>query len=226
MNGSPLYERLLEQLKGCAEEEYAKFHSRLLKDDKLHVLGVRVPAMRKIAREYVADIDELLALPDDYYEVTFVKLQAAAYLPYPQFKERVDVLVSLIDNWAACDCFVPKCVKDNREDFYKYICAYLSRKEEFSQRFALTSLLHFYVCDDYMDDIYGCILRASTEMYYVHMAAAWLMAEIIIKDYARGVEYLSRGELDIKTHNKSIAKACESYRLTQEQKQYLKTLKR
>lgn len=226
MNGSQLYERLLTQLKESAEEEYAEFNGRLLKNDKINVLGVRVPEMRRIAKGYAQCVTELLALPDDYFEVTFVKLQAAALLPYPQFIKYADDCVALINNWAACDCFAPKCIKANREDFYGYICKYLSADGEFSQRFALTTLLHFYVEEGYMDTIYGCIKRAGTNMYYVHMAAAWLLAEIIIKNYARGVEYLSRNELDIKTHNKSIAKACESYRLTEEQKQYLKTLKR
>lgn len=226
MNGSPLYEKLLAQLKECAEDDYAQFHSRLLKNDKIKVLGVRVPVMRKIAREYVGCVGELLALPDEYYEVTFVKLQAAACLPYPQFVKYVDDCVARIDNWATCDCFVPKCIKDNREDFYKHICRYLSRKKEFYQRFALTTLLHFYVDESWIDAVYTCITHSATELYYVHMAAAWLMAEIIIKDYGRGAYFLEKGDLDVRTHNKSIAKACESYRLTEEQKQYLKTLKR
>lgn len=226
MNGSPLYEQLLSQLKENAEEEYASFHKRLLKDERINVLGVRVPALRKIARQYVNRVPELLELPDEYYEVTFVKLQAAAYLPYERFTECVDKCVSLIDNWATCDCFVPKCVKANKEDFYKYICRYLARDGEFYQRFALTTLLHFYVEEEWLGAIYTCITHSSHKYYYVHTAAAWLMAEILVKHYGCGVEYLQRGELEARTHNLSIRKACESFRLTKEQKEYLKTLKR
>ncbi len=226
MSGSPLYEKLSAQLKDCAEEEYAKFHSALLKDDKIKVLGVHVPTLRKIAAGYVHCIDELLSIPDDYYEITFVKLQAAARLPYESFVEYADKCVSLIDNWATCDCFTPKCIAQNKADFYKYIRRYLCDGREFYQRFALTTLLHFYVGEEWADEIISCLTLADTQMYYVHMAAAWLTAEIIIKDFARGVEFLKSGALDKRTHNKAITKACESFRLSGDQKQYLKTLKR
>ena len=226
MNGSPLYNRLLAQLEENADGQYAAFHRRLLKDEKINVLGVRVPVLRKIAKQYKDCVTELLELPDEYYEVTFVKLQAAALLPYGKFIGCVDKCVSLIDNWATCDCFVPKCVKANKWDFYKYIRRYLACDSEFYQRFALTTLLHFYIEEEWLDEIYDCIIKSQTDYYYVHMATAWLMAEILVKHYTRGVGYLLRGELDIKTHNKSIQKACESFRLTEEQKQYLKTLKR
>ena len=226
MNGSPLYEKLLAQLNELAEEQYAAFHKRLLKDDNIAVLGVRIPHLRAIAKGYVHCVDELLNLPDEYYEVTFVKLQSAALLPYKQFIGHVDKCVSLIDNWATCDSFAPKCIKANKADFYKYICSYLSRNGEFYQRFALTTLLHFYVEEEWLDRVYDCIGRSDTRYYYVHMAAAWLVAEILVKHYGRGVEYLKRGGLDVKTHNKAISKACESFRLTKEQKEYLKTLKR
>ena len=226
MNGLPLYEQLSAQLNDNADKQYAAFHKRLLKDDSINVLGVRVPVLRKIAKAYANCVPELLELHDEYYEVTFVKLQAAAQLKYDQFVKYVDKCVSLIDNWATCDCFVPKCVAANREDFYKYICRYLSYDSQFYQRFALTSLLHFYVEEEWLNEIYSCLEKADCDYYYVHMAAAWLTAEILVKYYDLGVEYLVRGELDKKTHNKSIQKACESFRLTKEQKQYLKTLKR
>ena len=226
-NGSPLYEKLLAQLKDNAEEGYASFHKRLLKNEEINVLGVRVPVLRKIAKGYINCISELLDLPDEYYEVTFVKLQAAALLPYKQFIHCVDKCVSVIDNWATCDCFVPKCVKENKQDFYKYICRYLATDREYYQRFALTTLLHFYVEEEWLDEIYNCIAnRSDNNYYYVHMAAAWLLAEILVRYYERGVGYLNRGEIHARTHNKAISKACESFRLTKEQKQYLITLKR
>lgn len=182
--------------------------------------------MRKIAKKYKKFLPELLSLPDEYYEVTFVKLQAVSLLPYEQFTEYIDDCVSLIDNWAACDCFSPKCVKANKKDFYKYICRYLARDKEFYQRFALTTLLHFYVGKEWLNSIYTCISHANLKYYYVRMAAAWLIAEILVKYYDSGVEYLSRGEIDNQTRSAAIQKACESSRLTKEQKEYLKTLKR
>ncbi|MDE7256605.1 MAG: DNA alkylation repair protein [Clostridia bacterium] len=226
-NGKPLYEELLQELKENAEPEYAAFHKRLLKNDKINVMGVRVPILRKIAKKYKNYVPTLLSFPDEYYEVTFVKLQAAALLPYNFFINYVDKCVSLIDNWATCDCFAPKCIADNKDDFWKYINNFMLTGGEFAQRFALTTLLHFYVEEDWLDAIYASVLEyVDVDLYYVHMAAAWLLAEVLVKYYDQGVKYLKFNELDIKTHNKAIQKACESYRLTKEQKDFLRGLKR
>ena len=227
MNGTQLYEELLEELKASAEPEYAAFHKRLLKNDNINVLGVRVPTLRKLAKRYKNAIDPLISLNDEYYEVTFIKLQAVALLPWEEFINYVDKCVPLIDNWATCDSFAPKCIAQHKEDFWKYINNYMLTGGEFAQRFALTTLLHFYVEEEWLDAIYASVLEyVDLDLYYVHMAAAWLLAEVLVKYYDQGVKYLQFNELEIKTHNKAIQKACESYRLTKEQKDFLRGLKR
>ncbi len=225
MNGTPLYEELLTELKTLAEPEYAAFHKRLLKNDKINVLGVRVPTLRKLAKRYKNSIDPLICCPDEYYEVTFIKLQAVALLPWEEFIKYVDKCVSLIDNWATCDCFAPKCIAKHKDEFLPNISEYLNGGE-FSQRFALTTLLHFYVEQEYLQIIFDTVKKSNREHYYVHMAAAWLIAEVLVKYYDDGVEFLKLNETDAKTHNKAIQKACESYRLTKEQKDFLRGLKR
>lgn len=238
-NGTQLYEELLTELNSYAEPEYAAFHKRLLKNDKINVLGVRVPILRKLAKKYKNAIDPLLCCNDDYYEVTFIKLQAVALLPWEQFINYVDKCVPLIDNWATCDCFAPNCIQAHREEFLPYIFSYTDSDKEFTQRFALTTLLHFYVEDKYLQHIYDIVQEdVNLDHYYVHMAAAWLIAEVVVKYYDDGVTFLKcnaecydkegKGNefFDIKTHNKAIQKACESYRLTKEQKDFLRGLKR
>ncbi|MDE5667418.1 MAG: DNA alkylation repair protein, partial [Clostridia bacterium] len=182
----------------------------------------------------VGCVDELLSFPDEYYEVTFIKLTAVSLLKWEEFIKYVDKCVPLIDNWATCDCFAPKCIVKHKEEFLPYIYTFFAEEQEFYQRFALTTLLHFYVEEKYYDKILQLITEAETdEYYYVHMAAAWLLAELIIKFYDQTVEVLKatieafhKGlEVDKKTHNKAIQKACESFRLTAEQKTYLKGLK-
>lgn len=227
MSGTPLYEQLLAELKASAEPEYAAFHKRLLKNDNINVLGVRVPTLRKIAKRYKNSIDPLLCCDETYYEVTFVKLQAVALLPWDKFIRYVDRCVPLIDNWATCDSFTPKCIASHKDDFLSYIYNYADSGKEFTQRFALTSLLHYYVEEKYLQTIFDIVReKVDLNQYYVHMAAAWLIAEVLVKYYDEGVEFLKENKLDTKTHNKAIQKACESYRLTEEQKEYLKTLKR
>lgn len=242
-NGTQLCEELLTELKSYAEPDYAAFHKRLLKNESIKVLGVRVPILRKLAKKYKNQIDPLLCCNDDCYEVTFIKLQAVALLPWEEFIKYVDKCVTLIDNWATCDCFAPKCIATHRDEFAPYICKYLRQgtdfeATEFSQRFALTTLLHFYLDGEYeLPYIFDRIREdARLDLYYVHMAAAWLIAEVLVRFYDAGVGYLTdnvesydrdgNAFFDIKTHNKAIQKACESYRLTNEQKNFLKSLKR
>lgn len=221
-----LYREFLNELERLADEEYKKFHKKLLKNDSIDMLGVRVPIMRKIAKKYYDDVDDLLAFPDDYYEVTFIKLTAVSYQNYDKFIKYVDRCVPLINNWASCDCFAPKCVAEHRAEFLPYIRKFAAESGEFSQRFALTTLLHFYVTEEYLEDIFAIADRCDTTKYYVHMAVAWLIAEALVKYYDRASGFLMENSLDKKTHNKAIQKACESYRLSDDRKNFLKGIKR
>ncbi len=217
------YADFLQELKRHAEPELASFHGRLIKQPPERLLGVRTPIMRKIAK--TVSVEEVLAFPDDYYEVTFIKLTAISYLPYEQLIEYLDRAIPLITNWALCDSFKPKCIAKNKADFLQYVDRYYKMGTEFSIRFALVTLLGFYVEKDYLSFIFERLRKTDCSAYYVHMAAAWLTAEILVKHYDDGVAFLRERALDQKTYNKSIQKAIESYRLTNEQKEFLKTLK-
>lgn len=220
------YQEFLSELNNFADEKYRDFHCRLLKNDSIRVLGIRVPQLRKLAKKYASRLDELLTFPDEYYEVTFIKLTAVSYLPYEDFIRYVDRCVPLIDNWATCDCFTPKCIAKHQEDFLPYVRRYVQNEGEFYQRFALTTMLHYYVEERYLGEIFTITDKSNTQLYYVHMAAAWLIAETLIKNYERAKGYLLKNTLDKKTHNKAIQKACESYRLSIERKNELKGIKR
>lgn len=218
------YQELLTELKNSADEKYRDFHKRLLKNENISVLGVKIPVLRKIAKKY--NVDELFTYPDDYYEVTFIKLTAAALLPYEEFLKYVDECVPLIDNWATCDCFDAKCIAKHREEFLPYINKYAQNAGEFYQRYALVTLLHFYVEENYLPLIFSLSESCDKTLYYVHTAVAWLVAEVLVKYYDAGVSFLLKNTLDKKTHNKAIQKACESFRLSDDRKKYLKGIKR
>ena len=220
------YQQFLDEIKSFAEPEYRDFHKKLLKNDKINVLGVRVPTLRKLAKKYKGEVDNILTFPDEYYEVTFIKLSAVALLDYDDLLARLDTCVKLIDNWATCDCFTPKCISKHKDEFLPVIRKYAAMKGEFEQRFALTTLLHFYVEERYLETIFSLVERSDTSKYYVHMAAAWLIAETLAKYYHRARGFLMENSLDKKTHNKAIQKACESFRLSNNDKNYLKGMKR
>ncbi len=220
------YRQLLSVLEENADPKYREFHKRLLKNDKLNVIGVRIPILRRIAKQFNEDVDKLMSFPDEYYEVTFIKLTAVSNLKYEDFVLYVGKCVSLIDNWATCDCFTPKCIEKHKDDFLPYVYGFSDNDGEFYQRFALTSLLHYYVKEKYLSIIFDLVEKSDTGHYYVHMATAWLIAEVLVKYFDYGIKFLQLNTLDVKTHNKAIQKANESFRLSDEQKKLLKEIKR
>ena len=215
------YEELLEILKSHADENYRDFNKKLLKNENINVIGLRVPVLRKLAKEYRGELDEMMKFPDEYFEVTFLKCAAAGDLPFEKFLGYVDRLVPLLDNWATCDCFAAPCIKKNREAFLPYIEKYFMDGREFVRRYALVTLLHYYVEEKYLPLIFEYLKRSEDEPYYVMMAAAWLFSEVLVKDYERGVKFLGEGTLSPKINDKGIQKARESFRLSSEQKEAL-----
>jgi len=218
------YFDLLEELNDYQEEEFASFQRKLIFTNA-KILGVRTPVLRKIGKKYAKDVETLMTFPDEYYEVTFIKLCAVSLLPYEEFLNYVEVCVSLMDNWSTCDTFKPKCLKTRKEDFLPVLEKIFAKGGEYFERYALVTLLSFYVEEQYIPLIEEYIKRADKEKYYVHMAVAWLVAEILVKYPKQGKEILLSGYLEKKTHNKSIQKARESYRVTKEEKEYLNSLK-
>lgn len=215
------YEELLMRLHGHADEKFREFHKKLLKNERINVIGVRTPVLRRIAKEYRGEIDALMTFPDEYYEVTFLKCACAGLLSYGEFIKYVDRLVPLLDNWATCDCFAASCIKKHREDFLPYLEKYFSDGREFVRRYSLVTILHCYVEEGYLPLIFSYLRRCGEEEYYVMMAAAWLLAEVLVKFYDIGITFLQEGSIPAQIRNKAIQKARESFRLTAVQKNEL-----
>ena len=220
------YEELLSRLNALSDEKYREVHKKLLKDDRIRVIGVRTPDLRRLAKACKGDFDTLLTFPDEYYEVTWLKCAAACFLPYGEFCSVVDRLVGLLDNWATCDMFAPACIARHRDLFRTCILRYLGDERVFVRRFALTTLLHFYVTEEELPFVFRCLGQVNTEEYYVSMAAAWLMAEVLVKYYGEGKAFLEGNRLSRETHNRAVRKACESFRLSDAQKAELRDMKR
>lgn len=218
------YIEFIDILSSQAEPKFADFQKKLI-STKYEILGVRTPTLRAIAKEYGRYKDEILAFPNEYFEVVFIKLTIVSSFSYEDFIKEIENSVSLMDNWGLCDCFKAKCIPKNRERFLAEIEKLFSHGGEYFERYALVALLANYVDKPYLSLIENYLIRAHTEDYYVHMAAAWLTAEILVKEYDYGIDLLKKRILPYKTHNKAIQKAIESYRLNNEQKEYLRSLK-
>ena len=218
------YSAFIEKLSSCAEAEFANFQRKLI-FTKRKIMGVRTPILRRFAKEFSKDIEEIFSYPDEYYETIFIKLTMASALPFGEFLNYLDTCVSLIDNWALCDSFKAKCIFSHKQEFLPVLENIFSHGGEYYERYALVTFLYVYIESKYLPTVKTYILRADTSKYYVHMAVSWLVAEILIKDYEYGVDLLNEKLLPAKTHNKAIQKAIESYRLTNEQKGALRSLK-
>lgn len=218
------YQEFIEKLTPYAEEEFARFQEKLIFTDR-KILGIRTPILRKLAKEFAENIEDLLSFPDEYYETVFITLTVVSALPYESFLLYLERCIALIDNWALCDSFKAQAIRSNKDNFLDVLNTLFESGGEYYERYVFVVLLAEYIEGKYLPLIKSYMRRASTEYYYVHMAVAWLTAEILIKEYVEGINVLKEGFLPQKTHNKAIQKAIESYRLTHEQKEYLRSLK-
>ena len=218
------YSGFLKRLRSFSEEDFAQFQRRLIKTNYT-ILGVRTPMLRWLAKEYYKDAESVFAFPNEYYETVFIKLTIASMLPYEAFVKYLPNCVALMDNWALCDSFKAKCIHKHKEEFLPILKELFQKKGEYFQRYPLVVLLAEYLEKPYLSVIEEFIRKADTSLYYVHMAVAWLIAEMLVKEYDFGITLLHKYFIDVKTHNKAIQKALESYRLTTQQKEYLRSLK-
>ena len=206
------------------DKKYQEFQSKLCPGTD-NIIGIRIPVLRKFAKENKDKID-LNKLKSKYYEEIMLKgmllgMQESLNL------EEIKKFVPLIDNWAVCDTFCAglKQVKNNKEEFLKFIKPYLKSTKEFEIRFAVVILLDYYINDQYIDYVLKNLSTINREEYYINMAIAWCYAECFIKYYEKTFNFFKNVKLNKFVRNKSIQKAIESYRLTKSQKENLKSLK-
>lgn len=219
------YEEVRAELFAHEDKQYKAFHKKLLKNESVNVIGVRTPVLRSLSKKWKGERKSFLSFPDEYYEVTFLKCALVGQLPFEEFVFAVDGVLPLLDNWATCDCFVAPCIAKNREAFLPFVEKYLIDEREFVHRYGLVTLLRYYMDGEYLPLILKSVKAVKPGQYYVTMAAAWLLAEVLVKYYAEGVRFLKEGGLFKELMGRAIQKARESYRLSAEQKRELQTLK-
>ncbi len=230
-------EEIQKQLLELADSDYKEFHSKLCPGID-NIIGVRVPKLRKYAKEISKkhDIGILLEnIGNDYYEEIMLQgmLIGIANDDFEITNKRIKKFVPKIDNWAICDIFSSglKITKSHKNEMWQLIQKYLESKKEFEIRFAIVMILDYYIEEEYLEkdfEIFDfiCSKNYIKDYYYVKMAVAWAVSICIIKFYDETIKYLKKSKLDKFTYNKSLQKAIESYRINKEQKEYLKKLKR
>ena len=197
------------------------------------MLGIRVPIIRNLAKTLLKEnsLDTLLKeFTDEYFEEVLLEgiIIAYAKIPLEEKLPYIKAFVPKIDSWAISDTFVPT-LKLKEKDLnmaWNFILPYTKSKEQFDVRFSVIMMLDYFLTEEYVDKVLIEIDKIKHDGYYVKMGIAWLVAEIGIKFNDKAIEYLKNNNLDNFTHNKAIQKMRESYRISAEQKEYLKSLKR
>jgi len=228
-------DEIREHIFSLADDAYREFHSRLVPGEE-KLVGVRVPVLRAYAKElYAASggyADALISvIGDEYYEEIMLQgmiigLQKKA--EPEQLFAQIDKFVPKITNWGVCDTFCAglKQTKKYPEKMYDFLQKYLCSDAEFEIRFGVVMLLDYYITDEYLERIFAAAQAITHDGYYVKMAVAWLISMCFVKFYEETKEFMQKCTLDDFTYNKALQKARESLRLTKEQKEDLKGMKR
>lgn len=212
---------------------YRDFHSRLMPNvEKNLIIGVRMPALRKLAKELVknspGEVDEFMkSLPHKYYEENnlhgaFIGLLAKTT---EEALDMIDEFLPFVDNWATCDSLAPKVFAKELEQMRKRIMPWLDSRETYRVRFAIVTMLGYFLDEEFQQEDLEVLAKIRSEEYYINMAIAWYYSFALIKQYEETVKLFESGALDRWIHNKSIQKAIESYRVTTEHKDYLRKLR-
>ncbi len=219
-----------ERLFGLRDLSYKEFHSKLMPTVPAErVIGVRTPALRKFAKEFgkTKEAEEFLVhLPHQYYEENNLHgCLVAGMKDYGRCVEELDRFLPYVDNWATCDLMSPKVFKKHLPELLGKIEEWIAAEQTYVVRFGIGMLMSYYLDGGFDLKYPEMVAEIRSEEYYVNMMVAWYFATALAKQYDAVLPFIEQRRLDQWTHNKAIQKAVESYRITDEQKMYLRTLK-
>lgn len=221
-----------QYLKDNQDLKYRDFHAKLVPNIEIEkIIGVRTPVLRSYAKilSKKADIGTFLNdMPHKYYdEVNLHGFIICEIKDYDATVSEIDRLLPYVDNWASCDLISPKAfkAKSNRGRLIKDVKRWIDSEEPYTRRFGIEMLMSHYLDEDFKPEYLGWVANSITEHYYVKMMVAWYFATALAKQYDAAVKYIEDGRLTAWVHSKTIQKAIESYRVSDERKAYLKTLR-
>lgn len=224
-------ENIRKQLFELQDLEYKAFHSRLMPTISPEtIIGVRTPALRKLARnlaKYEGTEEFLYDLPHKYYEENNLHgFLVESIKDFDACLEAVDAFLPYVDNWATCDMMRPKIFKKNPKALLPKVEAWMASGKTYTVRYGIGVLMTYFLEDEFDVRYLDAVAAVQSEEYYVKMMVAWYFATALAKQWDAVIPFIEEGRLETWTHNKAIQKSIESYRITPEQKIYLKTLKK
>ncbi len=221
---------IVDELFKLQDKEYAEFQSKLTPTvDKNKFIGVRVPEVRKLAKVYIKEEKSkefLKTLPHEYYDENMLHgLLISEIKDYEVCIKEVDKFLPYVDNWAVCDIMSPKVFKKNKDKIIEKIKIWSESKDIYTSRFGIEMLMRHFLDEDFKTEYLEIPAKVKSDEYYVQMMIAWCFATALAKQWYDTIKYIEKEKLTKWVHNKTIQKAIESYRITNEQKEYLKGLK-
>ncbi len=225
------YIDLLSYIEDLQEAEYRDFNKKLIPGEE-HILGIRMPVLRKMSKEIIeGNWREYLSVCEDTYHEELL-LQAiiisSINSEYNEVEKYIVKFVPKIRNWSICDTFCSglKVAKLNKERVYKLVKENIYSENFWQVRFAIVMLLEYYIDEAYLKDIFSFCDDINSEEYYVQMAIAWLISMCYVKFEGETLNYLNNNNLDNFTYNKALQKIVESYRVDNEKKKIIRSMKR
>lgn len=227
---SNVIDRIQKQLFLSSDTTYKNFQCKLMPTvDPNTVIGVRTPIIRKMAKEYINDdnIEMFLhSMPHAYYEEN--NLHAFLTERINDFDiciREIERFLPFVDNWATCDGMRPKCFLKNKERLLPYVKDWVKSNHTYTVRYGIGMLMVHFLDNDFLPEYLETVAEVISDEYYVNMMRAWYFATALAKQYEYTLPYIQKRRLDKFTHEKTVQKAVESYRITAEQKEYLKSIK-
>lgn len=222
-----------KELLDLKDDRYNEFNKKLCPDTKLEMLGIRIPILRSLAKELVKEDYRVYLdnIETTYFEEVLLEGFIIGYskVDIDEKLELIKRFVPKIDSWEISDTFCPtlKIKEKDKEKVWEFILPYLKSDKEFEIRFAVIMMLDYYIVDEYVDKVILELDKIENNGYYAKMAVAWTLAEIGIKYNEKAMQYLKgKNNLDDFTYNKALQKLRESYRISKEQKEELKKMKK
>ena len=219
-----------ETLFSLRDEKFSTFQARLIPNvAPERIIGVRTPALRKLAKTLrgSGQAEEFLkALPHEFFEEN--NLHAFLLCEMKDFEacvQAVEDFLPYVDNWATCDQMSPGVFRKNKQALLPHIRRWIASEQCYTRRFGIGMLMSHFLDEDFREEYLSLVSDIRSEEYYVNMMIAWYFATALAKQYEAALPYLENRRLDPWVHNKAIQKALESFRVSDEHKAYLRTLK-
>ncbi|MBP3753509.1 MAG: DNA alkylation repair protein [Lachnospiraceae bacterium] len=221
---------LHKELKKFQDLKYRDMQVKIISTvEPSSIIGVRTPELKAMAKEILksGDYEDFLNdLPHKYFEENQLHAFILSGMKDAESCfEELEKFLPYVDNWATCDQMSPKVFKKHKDELLKRVKEWIRSDETYTVRFGVGMLMEHFLDDDYDVKYPEMVAKLRSDEYYVNMMIAWYFATALAKQYDTIIPYIEKKKLDKWTHNKAIQKSVESYRITDEQKTYLKTLK-